>query len=44
MVPYVCPEFNIWFEYPELLLLLLIALTCSLYLTLSVLPVCLYVF
>jgi hypothetical protein len=25
MVPYVYPIFSIWFEYPELLLLLLIA-------------------
>jgi hypothetical protein len=27
--PYVCPVFNMWFEYPELPLLLLIACICS---------------
>jgi hypothetical protein len=39
IVPYVCPMFNIWFEYLELLLLLLIAWICSLYLTLNILTV-----
>jgi hypothetical protein len=32
VVSYVCPVFNIWFEYPELALLLLIEWMCSLYL------------
>jgi hypothetical protein len=31
MVPYVCPVFNMWLEYPKLLLLFLIACLCSLY-------------
>jgi hypothetical protein len=39
-VPYVCPVFDIWLEYHELLLLFLIACTCSLYLMWSLLPVC----
>jgi hypothetical protein len=34
------PVFNMWFEYPELLLLFLIACICSLYLVLNVRPVC----
>jgi hypothetical protein len=33
-------RFNMWFEYPELTLLLLIACICSLYLVLNVRPVC----
>jgi hypothetical protein len=37
---YECPIFNMWFRYPELLLLLLISCVCSLYLVLNVLPVC----
>jgi hypothetical protein len=32
MFPYLCPLFNMWFEYPELLLLLLTACIVSLYL------------
>jgi hypothetical protein len=40
MVQYLCPVFNMLFEYPELLLLFLIACTCSLYLVWSALPVC----
>jgi hypothetical protein len=39
MVPYVCTMFNIWLEYPKLLLLLLIACTCSMYLVWKVPPV-----
>jgi hypothetical protein len=39
IVPYVCPVFNIWFDYLELPQLLLMAWICSLYLTLNVLPV-----
>jgi hypothetical protein len=39
IVPYVCPIFIVWFEYPELLLLLLMVWMCSLYLILNVLPV-----
>jgi hypothetical protein len=41
MVPYLCPVFNMWFEYRELLLLFLNACMCSLYLVRNVLPVCL---
>jgi hypothetical protein len=41
MVPYLCPVFNMWFEYGELLLLFLNACMCSLYLVRNVLPVCL---
>jgi hypothetical protein len=40
MVAYVCRVFSMWFEYPELLLLLLMAWMCSLYLILNVLHVC----
>jgi hypothetical protein len=40
MVLYVCTEFSIWFEYPELPLLFLMAWICSLYLILNILPVC----
>jgi hypothetical protein len=36
ILPYVCPVFNMWFEYPELTLLIHIAL----YLVLNVWPVC----
>jgi hypothetical protein len=32
ILPYACPVLSIWFEYPELLLLFLIACICSLYL------------
>jgi hypothetical protein len=39
MVPYVWPVSDILLEYPELLLLFLIARICSLYLILKVLPV-----
>lgn len=39
-VPYVCPVFSRRFEYPELLLLLLMARMCSSYLILNILPVC----
>lgn len=38
MVPYLCPVFNTWFEYPELLLLSLIASICSSHLL--VCPMC----
>jgi hypothetical protein len=38
--PYVCPVFNMWFEYPELPLLLLIACICSLYLVWNARPAC----
>jgi hypothetical protein len=31
IIPYVYPAFNIWFEYPELSLLLPSACICSLY-------------
>jgi hypothetical protein len=34
--PYVCPVFNIWFEYPELPLLLLTVSICSLYIVCNV--------
>jgi hypothetical protein len=40
MVLYFCPVFNMCFEYPELLLLFLIACICSLYLVWNVLLVC----
>jgi hypothetical protein len=40
ILPYVCLVFNIWFEYHELPLLLIIACICSLYLVLNVQPVC----
>jgi hypothetical protein len=40
IVPYVCPVFCIWFEYPEFPLLFLIACTRSLYLVWHVLCVC----
>jgi hypothetical protein len=40
MVPHLCPVFHMWLEYPELLLLFLIACMCSLYLVWKVLPVC----
>jgi hypothetical protein len=40
MVPYVCPVFSMWFEYPDLLLLFLMVSMCSLNLILNVLPVC----
>jgi hypothetical protein len=40
MVPYVCPMFNMWLEYPKLPLLFLTACMCSLYLLWNVLPVC----
>jgi hypothetical protein len=40
MVPYVSPVFNMWFQYPELLLLFLIACIRSLYLVWNILPVC----
>jgi hypothetical protein len=40
ITPHACPAFNMWFEYPELLLLLLMSCICSLYLVLNVLPVC----
>jgi hypothetical protein len=43
IVPYACPVFNIGFEYPELLLLLLIAYMCSLYLVWNVRPDDLYI-
>jgi hypothetical protein len=43
IVPYVCPVFSIWFDYTELLLLL-IACICSLHLVRYVLPVCLVYF
>jgi hypothetical protein len=39
MFPYECPVFNIWLEYPELLLFFM-SLTCSLYLMLNGHPVC----
>jgi hypothetical protein len=29
-VPYVCPVFNMWLEFPDLLLLFLIVCICSL--------------
>jgi hypothetical protein len=32
IVPYLRPVFNMWVEYPELLLLFLFASVCSLYL------------
>jgi hypothetical protein len=32
ILPYVCPVLSMWFEYPELLLLFLIAYICSLHL------------
>jgi hypothetical protein len=41
IVPYVSPIFNVWFEYPVLLLFRLTSCMCSLYLVLNVLPVCL---
>jgi hypothetical protein len=34
------PVFSVWFEYPELLLLLLMSWICSLYLLLNVRPLC----
>jgi hypothetical protein len=37
----VCPVFNTWFEYPELLLIFLIAYIYFLYLVWNALPVCL---
>jgi hypothetical protein len=40
MVPDVCLMFNIWLEYPKLLLLFLNACICSFYLVWNVLPVC----
>jgi hypothetical protein len=40
IVPHVCPVLNIWFEYPELSLLFLVARICSLHLVWNVLPVC----
>jgi hypothetical protein len=40
ILPYACPVFNMWFEYPELQLLLLIACICSLYLVWNARPVC----
>jgi hypothetical protein len=40
MVPYFCPMFNMLFEYPELLLLCVIACICYLYLVWNALPVC----
>jgi hypothetical protein len=39
-VPYVCPVFNMWLVYPELVLLLLMSWIRSLYLMLNVQPVC----
>jgi hypothetical protein len=39
MVPYVYPIFNIWLEYPELLLLFIIAYMCYFYLVWNALPV-----
>jgi hypothetical protein len=39
IVPYACPMFSNLFEYPELLLLFLMAWMCSLYLMLNVLHV-----
>jgi hypothetical protein len=40
ILPYVCPVFSMWFEYPELLLLLLVACIYSWYLVLYVRPLC----
>jgi hypothetical protein len=40
LCPLYSPVFNIWLEYPELLLLFLIACMCSLYLVWNVRPVC----
>jgi hypothetical protein len=40
ILPYVCSVFNMCFEYPELLLLFLIACMCFVYLVLNVRPVC----
>jgi hypothetical protein len=31
MIPYVCPVFDAWFAYPDLLLLSLMVGMCSLY-------------
>jgi hypothetical protein len=39
-IAYECPVFHIWFEYPELQLVFLIACNCSLYLVRNVRPVC----
>jgi hypothetical protein len=39
MVTYVCPVFNMWLAYPELLLLFLLACVCSLCLVWNILPV-----
>jgi hypothetical protein len=39
-VAYIYPDFSMWYEYPQLLLLFLVAWSCSLYLIISVLPVC----
>jgi hypothetical protein len=36
IVPYARPPLNMWFEYPELLLLLLMSCMCSLYVILNV--------
>jgi hypothetical protein len=35
ITPYAYPVFNMWFEYPEILLLLLMSCKCSLYLVLN---------
>jgi hypothetical protein len=40
MLPYTCPVFSIWLEYPELLLLHLMSRMCSLHLVLNDRPVC----
>jgi hypothetical protein len=40
MFPYECPVFNIWLEYPDLLLLVFMSLICFLYLVLIGRPVC----
>jgi hypothetical protein len=39
-LPYAYPVLDMWFEYPELLLLFLIARICSLHLVCKVRPVC----
>jgi hypothetical protein len=40
MDPYICSVFSMWLEYPELLLLFLVACMCYLYPVLNVLPHC----
>jgi hypothetical protein len=40
MLPYECPVFNMWLEYPDLLLLFFMSLICSLYLVLNGRSVC----